>query len=234
MIDMISKDPLFGLTISILFFVLCQKLNKKIPIAILNPLLISSILIILFLIILDIPLENYQKGGSVIKMMISPVETIVIGVSLYKQKATLKKYFIPVILSVTIGCIFVVLFVIFLGKTLNVPIDVLNASIPKSITTAIAMEISQKMEWIVSITVMFVVLTGVFGAVIAPYCIKFGRIKNPVSKGLGIGTAAHAVGTSYAIKLGEIEGAMSGLTIGLHAIIASVVIPIICSILGII
>ena len=80
--------------------------------------------------------------------------------------------------------------------------------------------------------VMFVILTGIVGAVIAPYCIKLAKIKHPVSKGLGIGTAAHAVGTSYAITLGEVEGAMSGLTIGLHAIIASVVMPLLINLLG--
>ena len=130
------------------------------------------------------------------------------------------------------GCVFVVLFVVFLGNVLAVPQEVLMASIPKSVTTAIAIEIAGKMGWIVSITVMFVILTGIVGAVIAPYCIKLARIKSPVSKGVGIGTSAHAMGTSYAITLGEVEGAMSGLTIGLHAIIASVVVPLLISLLG--
>lgn len=232
MLDLFTQTPYFGLVISILFFILFSKLSVRLNAPILNPLLFSIIAIILFLKVFDIPLENYQNGGSMIQMVISPVETIVIGVSLYKQKDTLIKYLIPVLLSVTIGCVFVVLFVVFLGNILAVPQDVLLASIPKSVTTAIAMEISGKMGWIVSITVMFVILTGIVGAVIAPYCIKLARIKNPVSKGLGIGTAAHAVGTSYAIKLGEVEGAMSGLTIGLHAIIASIVMPVLVSLLG--
>ena len=105
----------------------------------------SIIAIILVLTVFDIPLENYQAGGSMIQMVISPVETIVIGVSLYKQKDTLIKYLVPVLLSVTVGCVFVVLFVVFLGNVLAVPQEVLMASIPKSVTTAIAMEISGKM-----------------------------------------------------------------------------------------
>lgn len=232
MLDLVTQTPYFGLVISLLFFILFSKLSTRFNLPILNPLLFSIIAIMMVLTLLDIPLENYQLGGSIFDVIISPVQAMVIGVSLYKQKDTLIKYLVPVLTSVTIGCVFVVLCVVFLGNVLNLPQEVLLASIPKSVTTAIAMEISGKMGWIVSITVMFVILTGIVGAVIAPYCIKLAKIKNPVSKGLGIGTAAHAVGTSYAIKLGEVEGAMSGLTIGLHAIIASVVMPILISLLG--
>ena len=232
MLDLMTQNPHFGLVISLLFFILFSKLSARFHLAILNPLLFTIIAIILILSLFDIPLENYQIGGNLIQTLISPVQALVIGVSLYKQKDTLLKYLVPVLVSVTVGCIFVVLFVVFLGNVLALPQEVVLASIPKSITTAIAMEISGKMGWVVSITVMFVILTGIFGAVIAPYCIKLARIKNPVSKGLGIGTAAHAVGTSYAVKLGEVEGAMSGLTIGLHAIIASVVMPLLIHLLG--
>lgn len=232
MLDLITQTPYFGLVLSILFFILFSKLSTRLNAPILNPLLFSIIAIILVLTVFKIPLKNYQVGGSMIQMVISPVETIVIGVSLYKQKDTLIKYLVPVLISVTVGCVFVVLFVVFLGNVMAVPQEVLMASIPKSVTTAIAIEISGKMGWIVSITVMFVILTGIVGAVIAPYCIKLARIKSPVSKGVGIGTSAHAMGTSYAITLGEVEGAMSGLTIGLHAIIASVVVPLLISLLG--
>ena len=232
MLNLVTQSPYFGLVISLLFFILFSTLNARFHLAILNPLLFTIIAIILILSLFDIPLENYQIGGDLIQTLISPVQALVIGVSLYKQKDNLVKYFVPILVSVTVGCIFVVLFVVFLGNVLALPQEVVLASIPKSITTAIAMEISGKMGWIVSLTVMFVILTGIFGAVIAPYCIKLARIKNPVSKGLGIGTAAHAVGTSYAVKLGEVEGAMSGLTIGLHAIIASIVLPLLINLLG--
>lgn len=232
MLNLVTQSPYFGLVISLLFFILFSTLNARFHLAILNPLLFTIIAIILILSLFDIPLENYQIGGNLIQTLISPVQALVIGVSLYKQKDTLLRYLVPVLVSVTVGCVFVVLFVVFLGNVLALPQEVVLASIPKSITTAIAMEISGKMGWIVSLTVMFVILTGIFGAVIAPYCIKLAQIKNPVSKGLGVGTAAHAVGTSYAVKLGEVEGAMSGLTIGLHAIIASVVMPLLINLLG--
>ena len=232
MLNLITQTPYFGLVLSILFFILFSKLSNRFNVAILNPLLFTIIAIILVLTLFDIPLENYQIGGSLIQTLISPVQALVIGVSLYKQKHNLVAYIVPILASITIGCIFVVLFVVFLGHVLAIPQEVVLAAIPKSITTAIAIEISGKMGWIVSITVMFVILTGIFGAVIAPYCLKFAKIKHPVSRGLGIGTAAHAVGTSYAMKLGEVEGAMSGLTIGLHAIIASVILPLLIHFLG--
>lgn len=232
MLDLLTQNPYFGLVLSLLFFILFSKLSARFHTPLLNPLLFTIIAIILVLSLFDIPLQHYQIGGDVIQTLISPVQALVIGVSLYKQKDNLVKYLLPIFVSVTVGCIFVVLCMVFLGNALAIPEEVVLASIPKSITTAIAMEISGKMGWIVSITVMFVILTGIFGAVIAPYCLKLAKIKHPVSKGLGIGTAAHAVGTSYAMKLGEVEGAMSGLTIGLHAIIASVVMPLLIHLLG--
>lgn len=227
-----TQNPYSGLVISLLFFILFSKLSARFHLSILNPLLFTIIAIILTLSFFDIPLENYQIGGDLIQTLISPVQALVIGVSLYKQKDNLVKYMVPVLVSVTVGCIFVVLFMVFLENALAIPGEVVMASIPKSITTAIAMEISGKTGRIISITVMFVILMGIFGAVITPYCMKLAKIKHPVSKGLGISTATHAVGTSYAMKLGEVEGAMNGLTIGLHAIIASVVLPLLISLLG--
>lgn len=225
MLNEITSNPLFGVTISIIAFAIASFLFKKTQVAILNSLLVSMILVIVVLLVFDIPLENYQKGGSIIKMMISPVETMVIGVSLYKQFETFKKYVIPVIISVACGGIFVTVLVYFLGRGMNLPNEIVLASIPKSITTAIGIEISTKMGWITSITVMFIVLTGITGGVIAPLIIKLFGIKRDVSQGLAIGTSSHAVGTAKAIEIGEVQGAMSGLALGLNAIITSIWVP---------
>lgn len=226
MLNEITSNPLFGITISIVAFAIASMLFKKTRVAILNSLLVSMVIVIAVLLIFDIPLENYQKGGSVIKMLISPVETMVIGVSLYKQFETFKKYVVPVIVSVACGGIFVTLLVYFLSKGMNLPQEIILASIPKSITTAIGIEISTKMGWVTSITVMYIVLTGITGGVIAPLIIKLFGIKRDVSQGLAIGTSAHAVGTAKAIEIGEVQGAMSGLALGLNAIITSFWVPL--------
>ncbi|EGY80533.1 LrgB family protein [Peptoniphilus indolicus] len=233
MIDILTKDPLFSVFITVSAYLLATKIKERHNYNILNPMLVAMLIVIFTLVLFRIPLENYKNGGKIIKFMISPIETIVIGVGLYKQVETLKKNFISMIISTFIGGVFVVLFVIFIGSAMSMPKDVLLASIPKSVTTAIGIEISNKMGWMTSITVMYICTTGIVGAVIARPIIKTFKIKNPISQGLAIGTASHAVGTSEAIKIGEVQGAISGLSIGLHAIIASIIIPIIVSILGV-
>ncbi|MET3616815.1 putative effector of murein hydrolase [Peptoniphilus olsenii] len=233
MIDILTKGPLFGVGIIVLAFLLAIKIKERFNNNLFNPMLLAIIFVIATLIIFKIPLENYREGGSMIQFMISPIETIVIGVGLYKQFDTLKKNFLSMVISTIIGGTFVVLFVILLGRALNMPQDVLLASIPKSVTTAIGIEISNKMGWLTSITVMYICMTGIVGAVIARPIISLFKIKSPISQGLAIGTASHAVGTSEAIKIGEVQGAISGLSIGLHAIIASIIIPIIVNLLHI-
>lgn len=233
MIDILTKGPLFGVGITVLAFLLAIKIKERFNNNLFNPMLLAIIFVIATLIIFKIPLENYREGGSMIQFMISPIETIVIGVGLYKQFDTLKKNFLSMVISTIIGGTFVVLFVILLGRALNMPQDVLLASIPKSVTTAIGIEISNKMGWLTSITVMYICMTEIVGAVIARPIISLFKIKSPISQGLAIGTASHAVGTSEAIKIGEVQGAISGLSIGLHAIIASIIIPIIVNLLHI-
>ncbi|WP_455257920.1 LrgB family protein, partial [Peptoniphilus asaccharolyticus] len=207
MVDILTKDPLFSVFITVSAFLLAVKIKEKHNYNLLNPMLVAIVLVISVLVIFKIPLENYRSGGKMIQFMISPIETIVIGVGLYKQIETLKKNFVSMVVSTIIGAIFVVLFVIFLGKFMDMPKEVLLASIPKSVTTAIGIEISNKMGWLTSITVMYICTTGIVGAVIARPIINMFKIKNPISQGLAIGTASHAVGTNEAIKIGEVQGA---------------------------
>lgn len=217
-------NPFFGIMLSLLCFQLGKICFEKTKSIFCNPLLLGIIFSILFLVIFKIPYEAYNKGGSILKLLISPIATVVIGVSLHEQFKVLKKNWLPIIISVFVGSIFAILVVYGLGVIAGFE-DVLHKStLPKSVTTAVALDIASKFGWEGSLVAIMTVVTGVTGAVIAPWVVKF--IKSPVAKGLAIGTASHVVGTSKALELGEVEGAMSGLSVGLAAISTSFILPI--------
>lgn len=222
----ITKSPLFGLSITVLSFYLSLLLFKKKKKPLLNPLLLSIIMIITTLAITKTPYQNYNEGGKFISVLISPIQMIVLASCLHKEFQLLKDNLIPIIISVVCGGIFVTIIIYILSKMVGLDDIIMYSSLPKSITTAIGIEIAQRYNWIVSITVLYIVITGISGAVISPYVVKFFKIKHDVSIGVSIGTAAHAIGTSKAIEMGEVEGAMSGVAIGLNAIVTSLWIPI--------
>ena len=217
-------SPFFGIILSLVTYEIGKYLFGKTKSIFCNPLLIGILLSILFLLCFDIPFEAYNKGGSIIKLFISPVESVIIGVALYEQFQILKRNWFPILLSTVLGSTFSIIILYILGKVFTLPDDIFYATLPKSVTTAIALDIATKFGWNEALIPMMTVSTGIIGAVIAPLVAKF--IKSPVAKGLAIGTSSHAVGTSKAIEMGEVEGAMSGLALSLAAISTSFIIPI--------
>ena len=145
-------------------------------------------------------------------------------VLLYEQFQILKRNWFPILVSTVLGSTFSVIILYILGKVFGLTPDLFYATLPKSVTTAIALDIGSKFGWEGALITMMTVTTGITGAVIAPLVTKF--IKSPVAKGLAIGTASHAVGTAKAIEMGEVEGAMSGLALSLAAISTSFIIPL--------
>ena len=226
MSDIIQKilfSPFFGIVLSLIAYEIGKYFFSKTKSIFCNPLLIGIILTIVFLMVLNIPFEAYDKGGSIIKIFISPVESVIIGVALYEQFQILKRNWFPILVSTVLGSTFSIIILYILGKVFGLPDDIFRATLPKSVTTAIALDIGSKFGWEGALTMM-TVTTGITEAVIAPIVAKF--IKSPVAKGLAIGTASHAVGTAKAIEMGEVEGAMSGLALSLSAISTSFMIPL--------
>lgn len=211
-------NPLFGIALTILAFCFGVFLNRKTKSALVNPLLIAIIFVIAILKIFDIPLESYNNGGDIINMFIAPA-TAVLGYSIYKQVTILQKYFIPIVAGCFVGSMSSVLGVYGLCKLLSMENTLLSTLIPKSVTTAIAVEISEQLGGVPSVTVAIVIITGVLGAVLGPFLIKIFHIDHEVAQGVAFGTASHAVGTSKALELGEVQGAMSGIAIGVSGII---------------
>ena len=221
----ITQTPIFGLLLTIIFYNLGRFIQRKTGNPIFNPLLIAIICIIAFLSITKIPYEAYKIGGDSINFFLSPV-TVVLAVPLYKQLSLLKKNFIPIIIGITIGCLVSVLSIMALARLFNLNNELIISLLPKSVTTPIGIEISNTLGGITGVTVLAVVITGITGAIIAPIVCKVFRITDPVARGIGIGTASHAVGTSKALEMGETEGAMSSLSIGIAGLITVVIAPI--------
>jgi len=214
----LTAEPLFGIALSIAAYVFAQWVNRKLKSPIANPLLIAGALLIILLNVLEIPLENFQKGGSMITMLLGPA-TAALAVSIYRQIEVLKKNFLPVVLGCLAGAVTAMVSAYTLAKLFGLDDSMLFSLLPKSVTTPIAMEISRQGGGVVAITVAAVVVTGIMGAVCAPFLIKLFRIREPVAQGVAIGACSHALGTTKALEIGEIQGAMSGIAIGVSGIL---------------
>lgn len=221
----ILNTPLFGVVISIIAFEIGLYIYRKTKIAIFNPLLISITLIITFLLKTNISLEVYNKGGSLISFFLGPA-TVILAVPLYKEFKIFKANALPIIIGITIGSVTAIVSVSLLAKLFGLSENISRSLIPKSITTPIGVEVSQQIGGIPSITITAIIITGILGAVSAPMIFKIFRIKDEVAAGVALGTASHAIGTSKAIEIGETEGAMSGLAIGIAGLITVIIVPL--------
>lgn len=216
--EAILNSSLFGIVLSIGCYALGTAVNRRLKSPLANPLLIAIALCVTVLTVFRIPLAQFQKGGSIISLLLAPA-TAVLGVSIYRQMDILKKHLLPVLCGCLAGSVASMGSAWLLCRAFGLS-DALTASmLPKSVTTAIAMEISRQQGGIVPVTVAVVILTGILGAVISPLLIRIFRVKHPVAAGVAIGTSSHAIGTTKAIEIGEVQGAMSGIAIGVAGII---------------
>ena len=220
------STPIFGIIISLIAFQIGCLINSKIKIALFNPLLISIILVIWFLLKFNISLEDYNKGGSFISSLLGPA-TVVLAVPLYNKIDLLKKNFIPIIVGITAGSTIGMISIIMLSYLFNLDSSITLSFIPKSVTAPIGIEVAKQLGGMPSLALAAIVPTGILGAIISPWVLKLARINDKVAKGVSIGTSSHGTGTSKAIELGETEGAMSGLSIGLAGLVIVVLAPII-------
>ena len=221
----IFDSPLFGIMISILAFEIGLLINRRTRIAIFNPLLISIILIIAFLQVFNVSLDSFNKGGDIISFFLAPA-TVILAVPLFKQFELLKTNLIPIIVGITIGCITALTSIYLFSRLFGLDAALTASLIPKSVTTPIGIEVSKQIGGVPSITVAAIIITGIIGAVIGPMICRIFGIKDKVAIGISIGTSSHALGTTKAIELGETEGAMSGLAIGVAGLITVFLAPL--------
>lgn len=221
----ILNTQLFGLLTIIIFYNIGLFIQKKANKPIFNSLLISIIAIILFLKITNIPYENFKIGADTINFMLGPV-TVVLAVPLYRQFNLFKKHFKEILIGILAGVItsFVIIFII--GKLTATDSNILYSILPKSITTPMGISLVSALGGVQAITVVCIIATGIFGNILGEFILKIGKIKSSVAKGIAMGTAAHAMGTSKALEMGEVEGAMSSLSIGISGVMTVMLVPI--------
>ena len=219
------STPLFGITISIIGFMIGRKVNEKLKSPIFNPLLVGGLFVIGIISILDIDLEVYKIGGDMIKFFIAPA-TVALSIPLYKNIELLKKRFGSIILGILAGVVAGIFTVIGLGKFFGLDINIIKSLIPKSTTAAIGLSIAEYNEGIVELTAIFIVFTGILGTLIVDNVYRILKIEDKVAKGIALGSASHVMGTSKAMEQGEVEGAFASVGIPIAGIITVILAPV--------
>jgi hypothetical protein len=209
--------PLFGIFLSLAAYAFGVFVHKKTGLLILHPLLIALACVVGFLMLTGVPLSYYEQGGSIISMFL-PAATASLALSIYRQRTVLRQNWLPVLVGTGIGALTSMLTTLLLCHLFGLEEQITVSLLPKSVTTPIAVALCEQAGGITAITVVIVMMTGVPGAIMAPYLIKWLKIEDPVIQGVAIGTASHAVGTAKAIEIGEVQGAMSGLSIGIAGV----------------
>lgn len=216
--DFLANSTFFGALISLVGYEFGLLMKKKFKLAILNPLLISVVCVIGVLLIFHIDYDSYNEGARYISYLLTPA-TVSLAVPLYEQFHLLKKHIRAIAAGILSGVLASLLGVLALSKIFGLDRELYVTLLPKSITTAIGMGVSEELGGIVTITVAVIVVTGILGNIIAEFVFRIFRIEEPVAKGLALGTASHAIGTAKAMELGEVEGAMSSLAIAVAGLI---------------
>ena len=229
--ELLVNSTFFGVFLSLSVYLMGAWIQKKLKWPIFNPLLICMAVIIPLLTVLDIPYEVYNSGAKMIGNFLTPV-TVALAVPLYRRIKTLKDNLAAVIISIICGCLGHAVTIILLAKVLGVDNIIRDSLMGKSVTTAIALGVTEELGGIAGITIVGVVVAGIMGAVVGPTVLKLTKVKEPVAFGLGMGAASHAIGTSKALEIGEIEGAMSSLSIVVTGVLTVILVPIILGIAG--
>ena len=224
------STPLFGLVVTLAAYTAGRLLYSRFPVSILHPVLTASALIITLLTLMDIRLEDYQLGGRFISFMLGPA-TVSLALPLYRKMALLRKHFFIILASISAGAVSSIVSAILLSKLFDLPGELLLALVPKSVTTPIAVEIAEQLGGMTSLTAIAVIMTGIIVAITGPPILKILKIDSPTARGLALGTAGHAIGTSRAIETGQTEGAVASLSIGLAGIITVIAAPLIVNLL---
>ncbi|SCA92146.1 putative antiholin-like protein LrgB, LrgA-associated [Pseudolactococcus piscium] len=226
----VFSNPLFGLTVSIFAYFLAAQIHRKWTNPATNPLLVAVIMVIVFLKLTGISYKAYYVGGSYLNTLIIP-STVALGIPLYQAFKLMKFHVRSILSGVIIGAIVNTALTAVLAKLFGMNYFLAISLFPKSVTTAMAVGITSKMGGMATITLVVVVATGIISSVVGPVLLDLFGIKDRVAKGVALGGTGHAIGTGAAMQLGQIEGAMAGLSIGVTGIVYVIVSPIIAAII---
>lgn len=216
--EFLINSVFFGAVLSFLAYEIGLLLKKRFRLAVLNPLLIGILCVMGSLAVLDIDYQQYNEGAQYISYLLTPA-TVCLAIPLYEQLTLLKKNFKAVAAGIFSGTLASLGSVYLLAQIFGLDREQYVTLLPKSITTAIGMGVSQELGGVVTITVAVIIITGILGNVIAEGVCKIFRIQEPIAKGLALGTASHAIGTAKAMEMGPVEGAMSSLAIAVAGLL---------------
>ena len=216
--EILCNSAYFGVTVSLIGYGAGIMLKKKFKYAFLNPLLISIIFVIGVVMLCWVDYESYENSAQYLSYLLTPA-TVCLAVPLYQQMTLLKKNLAAVACGILAGVLASLGSVLLLAFLFGLEHDVYVTLLPKSITTAIGMGVSEELGGLVTITVAVIIVTGVIGNVIGEAVCKLFRIYEPIAKGLALGTSSHAIGTAKALEMGEVEGAMSSLAIAVAGLL---------------
>lgn len=225
MLESFINDPFFGIFLTLFFYLIGVKLHQKWKLAIFTPLIFAIICVIIFLLVFDIPQTAYNNGGQFLSIWITPA-TVCLAIKLENNYQYLKDNYIPILTGIISGVLLHTVLILALCLLFSFNGELFVTLFPKSITTAIAVGVSESLGGLQSLTVAVVVFTGVLGAAIGPALFKMMKINDPVAQGIALGAGAHAVGTTKAIEMGEVQGAMSSLSIVVTGITVVIVSPV--------
>lgn len=219
--ELLCSSTFFGVMVSILAYELGMFLKKKTRLAICNPLLISIIAVMIVLGVFQVDYETYKQGANLLSYLLTPA-TVCLAIPLYEQLELLKTNVKAIMAGIVSGVLTSLVSILIMALIFGFSHEEYVTLLPKSITTAIGMGVSEELGGIVTITVAVIIVTGILGNVIGEYVCRLFKIEEPVAKGIALGSASHAIGTARAMEMGEIEGAMSSLSIAVAGLLTVV------------
>ena len=224
------SNPLFGLALSILAYLVGMLIYRRFPHPLTTPLLLSAVFIIIFLKVTGISYQDYYQGGVYLNNLIVP-STVALGIPLYKSFHLMKHHARSILFGSLLAVVVNTSFTALVAKIFGMDFFLAISLFPKSVTTAMAVGITEKLQGLTTVTLVVVVATGILTSVIGPTLLKWLKIDDPVAVGLSLGGTGHAVGTGTAFRYGPIAGAMGGLAIGVTGILYVFVSPIVASLI---
>lgn len=221
------SDVVVGIIVvsgTIIAYLIGRWIYKRVYTPLLLPVVVATFLIIGSLVLFNIPYETYMIGGEWINTLLGPA-VVALAFPLYQNRDILKKLVIPMVVGTLVGAIVGVLSGVYLATLFNFDKSLILSLAPKSVTTPVAMDISQSLGGIASLAAAFVMVAGIFGAMASKYIYRLFRIKHPIGRGVGLGSASHAIGTAKALENSELDGSISTIAMILSAIFVSIIIP---------
>lgn len=228
--SLVADSAVIGIILSIMGYEFGLYLKKKFNYAILNPLLISIIFVMIFLVVFKVDYESYNLSAKYLSYLLTPA-TVCLAVPLYEQMQLLKDNFMAIIIGIISGVLTSMGSVLALSMLFNLSHEQYVTLLPKSITTAIGIGLSEELGGMVTITVAVIIITGILGNILAEYICKMFKIKSSIAKGIALGTSAHAIGTARAMEMGDVEGAMSSLSIAVSGLCTTLMVSVFANLL---